>query len=363
MDFPGDPRLVGAIQQVAPGQPLREGMDRILQARMGALIVLGDGPEILSICSGGFLVDAEFSPQRLYELAKMDGAIILSRDGSRLARANVHLVPDPSITTAETGTRHRTAERVAKCVEVPVIAVSEELAVITVYRHTSKRQLKSVQSVVARANQALSTLERYKERLDQVLERLNSLEISSRTTFKDVITVLQRAEMVRRISGEINWYLLELGSDGRLLSLQLDELSLDIEDNYDSVISDFLGPCTDDDVVQITAYLSTLSTEELLDARFISEGIASLSTCIPLQARADEDRLSVVLPSKGKRLFSLVPGLPQSVQDAIVAVFPDIGSIARISVDDLVLMSGIEARWATIIKEHIDAHLDEAQPV
>src|SRR5690348_10798153 len=116
--------MIEALAAVAPGRPLRQGLDRILQANMGALIVVGDGPDVLAVCSGGFLLDAEFSPQRLSELAKMDGAIILAPDASRIARANVHLVPDPTVPTSETGTRHRTAERVARSVDVPVISVS-----------------------------------------------------------------------------------------------------------------------------------------------------------------------------------------------------------------------------------------------
>src|SRR3712207_579342 len=113
--------MIEALAAVAPGQGLREGLDRILQANMGALIVVGDGPEVLAICSGGFLLDAEFSPQRLSELAKMDGAIVLASDASRIARANVHLVPNPNVPTSETGTRHRTAERVARSIDVPEI--------------------------------------------------------------------------------------------------------------------------------------------------------------------------------------------------------------------------------------------------
>src|SRR5579864_3862918 len=160
--------MTEALAGVAPGRPLREGLDRILQANMGALIVVGDGPEVLAICSGGFLLDAEFSPQRLSELAKMDGAIILASDGSRIARANVHLVPNPDVPTSETGTRHRTAERVARSVDVPVISVSEDMGVIAVYRNEHKHPLEVTPRLLNRANQALQTLERYKSRLDVV---------------------------------------------------------------------------------------------------------------------------------------------------------------------------------------------------
>src|SRR5437660_9737258 len=152
--------MMEALSAVAPGTPLRDGLDRILQANMGALIVVGDGPEVLAICSGGFLLDAEFSPQRLSELAKMDGAIVLAPDASRIARANVHLVPSPNVATSETGTRHRTAERVARSIPVPVISVSEDLSVIAVYVNDMQHPLDPLPSLLNRANQSLRTLER-----------------------------------------------------------------------------------------------------------------------------------------------------------------------------------------------------------
>src|SRR5437764_2126859 len=166
--------MMESLAAVAPGMPLREGLDRILQAKMGGLIVVGDGPEVLAICSGGFLLDAEFTPQRLSELGKMDGAIILAPDASRIARANVHLVPNPNVPTSETGTRHRTAERVARSIDVPVISVSEDMSVIAVYRNDQKHPLDPIPRLVARANQALQTLERYKNRLDAVSSALSA---------------------------------------------------------------------------------------------------------------------------------------------------------------------------------------------
>ena len=179
--------LYGALRLVAPGTPLREGIDRILQAKMGALIVVGDGPEVLNICSGGFLLDAEFTPQRLSELAKMDGAIILAADGTRVARANVHLVPDPDIPTTETGTRHRTAERVARQIDVPVITVSEEMGVVSVHYRGHKRTLDAIPRVLARADQALQILGRYKARLDGVTGALSALEVEDLVTVRDVV--------------------------------------------------------------------------------------------------------------------------------------------------------------------------------
>src|SRR5271156_4385794 len=201
--------MIEALGSIAPGRPLREGLDRILQADMGALIVVGDGPDVLSICSGGFLLDSEFSPQRMAELAKMDGAIILAADSSRIARANVHLVPNPNVQTSETGTRHRTAERVARSIDVPVIAVSEDMSRITLYLGDSKHVLASVARLLGGANQALQTLERYRHRMDSVTNALSALEVEDLVTVRDVVTVLQRAEMVRRIADEVTGYVVE----------------------------------------------------------------------------------------------------------------------------------------------------------
>src|SRR4051794_21129935 len=206
---------------------------------MGGLIVIGDGPEVLNICSGGFLLDAAFSPQRLSELAKMDGATILASDASRIARANVHLVPNPKVTTSETGTRHRTAERVARSVDVPVISVSEDMSIIAVYRDDEKKPLDPIPALLNRANQALQTLERYKNRLDTVSAALSALEVEDLVTLRDVVTVLQRAEMVRRIAEEIEGYIVELGVDGRLVLLQLEELMGGVEDDRRQVLKDY----------------------------------------------------------------------------------------------------------------------------
>src|SRR5210317_127199 len=174
-----------ALARVAPGTPLRDGIDRVVRSKAGALLVLSDEPEVLSICTGGFLVDAPFSPQRLSELAKMDGAIIISSDGGRIARANVHLVPEPTVPTSETGTRHRTAERVARSIGVPVISASEEMGVINVYAGGQKHQLQDTSRLLDRSNQALQTLERYTERVNNSLGGLTASEVEDVVTLRD----------------------------------------------------------------------------------------------------------------------------------------------------------------------------------
>ena len=220
----GSQPLNDALALIAPGTPLREGIDRILQAKHGALIIVGDDPAVLSVCTGGFLLDAEFSPQRLSELAKMDGAIILAADASRIARANVHLIPKATIPTSETGTRHRTAERVARSIDVPVITVSEAMATIAVYRKDQKHTGQSSGWLIDRSSQALATLQRFRVRFDDASSTLSRLEMEDTVSVRDVVSVLQPGEMVRRIAEEIEGHLVEFGSDGRLIHLQTEEL-------------------------------------------------------------------------------------------------------------------------------------------
>ena len=231
--------LHAALATVAPGKPLRDGIERIVRAKMGGLLILSDSPEVLAICTGGFLLDADFSPQRLSELAKMDGAIILGSNASRIARANVHLVPDPTVPTSETGTRHRTAERVARSLQVPVVSISEEMSVINVYAGGLKHQLQDIGRLLDRANQALQTLERYKARLDDALASLTALEVEDVVTVRDVAAVVQRGEMVRRIAAEIETMIIELGVDARLLRLQLDEVFGELENELELVLADY----------------------------------------------------------------------------------------------------------------------------
>lgn len=232
--------LLDALALVAPGKPLRQGLDRVLQAKRGALVVVGDEPAVLAISTGGFAIDAEFSSQRLSELAKMDGAIILTRDASRITRANVHLTPRASIPTNETGTRHRTAERIARSLDVPVVTVSEAMATITVYRHAARHTLQQPGRLVDRSTQAIAAAERFKSRFDLALALLSTLEVEDTVSISDVVAVLQPGEMVVRFIDEIEGYLVELGEDGRLVRLQIEELGAGVEEALRLVALDYV---------------------------------------------------------------------------------------------------------------------------
>jgi diadenylate cyclase len=330
----------GALARVSPGTPLREGIERVVRSKAGALLVLSDDPEVLSICSGGFLVDAPFSPQRLSELAKMDGAIIVSNDGGRIARANVHLVPDPTVPTSETGTRHRTAERVARSLDVPVVSASEEMGVINVYAGGSKRQLQETGRLLDRANQALQTLERYKNRLDDAIGTLTTLEVEDVVTVRDVITVVQRGEMVTRIAEEIETMIIELGVDARLLRLQLDELYTEIDDELDLVVADYLPPHRN--VEDTLTEMSRLRDDDVLDARM------ALSTL----HLTDVDLTDEIAP-RGLRLLNRVNALSREQAARIAGQFGELTRLQRATVADLMAVDGADEATAGSVKERL----------
>jgi len=334
--------LLDSLAAVAPGKPLREGLDRILQSKMGALIVVGDGPDVLNICSGGFLLDAAFSPQRLSELAKMDGAIILAPDATRIARANVHLVPNPNVPTSETGTRHRTAERVARSIPVPVISVSEDMAIIACYVGGEKHSLESIPRLLDRANQALQTLERYKNRLDEVSSALSELEVEDIVSLRDVVVVLQRTEMVVRIADEIDEFIIELGADGRLLRLQLEEVLGGVGDERLLVVRDYFHEATDRSLGDAVADLAALDSDQLLDLK-------AVAAVLGLPHGAGD--LDFGLQPRGYRLLSRIPRIPDGVIDHLIDHFGTLSEIMRATISELDEVEGVGHTRAKSIKE------------
>lgn len=325
------PDLRATLASVAPGTPLREGLERILRGRTGALVVIGHDRVIDSISTGGFALDVPFSATGLRELAKMDGAIILDSSASRIVRAAVHLMPDPSIPTTESGTRHRTAERVARQTGIPVISVSASMHMIALYLGEVRHVLEEPTAVVSRANQALQTLERYRTRLDEVSDALSALEVEDLVTVRDVTAVAQRLEMVRRISDEIDTYVLELGSDGRLLSLQLNELVAGVDAERGLVVRDYLPNASDERVDEVLASLAELDSEQVLD----------LGTVAAALQIGDANSLDSSVSPHGYRLLARIPRLPGSVVDRLIAHFGTLQRLLGASLDDLQAVEGV----------------------
>lgn len=344
MDGRVDKAMMRTLASVAPGTPLREGLNRVLQSGRGGLIVLADSEDVLNICSGGFLLDAAFTPQRLSELAKMDGAIILASDGGRIARANVHLVPNPNVPTSETGTRHRTAERVARSLDVGVVSVSESRKEIQVYLGDQKRTLDSVSRLLERSNQALQTLERYRNRLERVSRNLYALEVEDLVTLRDVVEVLQRTEMVVRIAAEIERNLVELGTDGRLARLQLDELMAGVADDRRLLIRDYFTEDASFHLDQAMEALNELDDEALFDEEMLAK---------TLHLAASASDLDEGLEPRGYRLLNRVPRLPVSTSDAVVEGYGRLSSILRATPEALAEVTGLDERRAATLKENI----------
>ncbi|MHA7263030.1 DNA integrity scanning diadenylate cyclase DisA [Arthrobacter sp. TMN-37] len=335
--------LKATLARVAPGTQLRDGLERILRGRTGALIVLGFDRTVDSICSGGFDIGIDFSPTRLRELAKMDGAIVCDRDASNILRAAVQLVPDSAIPTQESGTRHRTAERVAIQTGVPVISVSQSMQIIALYVNGLRHVLEGSEPVLARANQALATLERYRARLDQVTNSLSALEIEAMVTVRDVAITLQRQEMVRRISEEISQYVLELGVDGRLLSLQVEELTTGLGPGSEMVLRDYMDPSSNGSTPEErVAILQGFSSTDLIDLGTIAS---------VLGFNPSTDSLDAVVQPKGYRLLSGIKAVPPAVATRLVDHFDGLQNMMAANIDDLMAVDGIGEQRARTVRE------------
>ena len=338
-----DELLRSTLAAVAPGQALRDGLERILRGRTGALIVLGHDDTVEAMSSGGFVLDVEFSATRLRELAKMDGAIIVDREISRILRAGVQLLPDPTIETSESGTRHRTAERVAKQTGFPVVSVSASMRIVALYVGGLRQVVEDSNTILSRANQALATLERYKSRLDEVSGTLSALEIEDLVTVRDVSAVVQRLEMVRRIAEEIAGYVIELGSDGRLLSLQLDELTGGIATDRELVIRDYLDSARPDrGELAVQDALGELDSAELLD-------LAHIARVLGLPGGGDT--LDSAAGPRGYRLLSKVPRLPAAIVDRLVGHFGGLQKLLAAGIDDLMAVDGVGEQRARAVRE------------
>lgn len=327
-------RMRATLAQVAPGTDLREGLERILRGRTGGLIVLGHNENVEAISGGGFRMDVEFTSTGLRELAKMDGAVILDRHASRIMRAAVQLTPDPRIPTQETGTRHRTAERVAVQTGYPVISVSKSMNTIALFYDDQRKVLEDSPAILGKANQALATLERYRQRLDEVGANLSALEVEDLATVRDVVLVTQRLEMVRRMSAEIDEYVVELGVDGRLLDLQLQEVVIGVNTDRVLLLRDYL-PDPEDYEPTIEA-LDQAADSVLLD-------LSALAALMGLAS--DPDGLDQPLSPRGYRLLGRVPRLPETVVERVIGHFGSLQKLLAASIDDLQSVDGVgEAR-------------------
>jgi diadenylate cyclase len=336
-----DKTLLSALKQVAPGTTLRAGIDDIIRAEHGALIVIGDPNELAFLFSGGMRLDLPLTSQLLYELAKMDGAIVITADGQKLVYANVQLMPDPAIPSSETGTRHRTAERVAKQTDALVISISQQRETVTVFVGDLRYQLGEISDTLARTNQALGTLETYRTRLDQGLTRLTALEFQSAVVLDDVLVVLQRAEMTTRMAEEIERNCAELGEESRLIRMQLDELMEDVPREKAAVVYDYERSGDPASASRALDGLGQLDYTHLLEFDELAE----------LLGYRDTNPLDLTVHPRGYRVLSRIPRLPDSVIRQVVRDFESLDAVVRASHRDLEAVDGVGSVRAREIRE------------
>ncbi len=339
-----DPDPAVTIARLVPGTDLRDGIDRILRARTGGLIVLGYDEQLERICDGGFDLDVEFSPTRLRELSKMDGAVILSTDGTRIRRANVHLVPDHSLPTAESGTRHKAAERTAAQTGFPVVSVSRSTGIVTVYLDGTRHPIQASETILARANQAMATLERYRSRLDETARQLSLVELNDCATLRDVLAVVHCLELVRRVAREIGSDVDELGVDGRQLALQLAELVGNTDMLRRLLVRDYLsGESTGD--AELDRALDGL--DGLLEVDLLE--LTNLAP--PLGFPATLEALDAAVGPRGYRVLAEIPRVPLRRAEPVIAAFGSLSGLVSASVAEIEGVGGIDPELARQIRE------------
>jgi diadenylate cyclase len=327
---------------VAPGTALREGIDNIVHARTGALIVMGDADDLSFLFSGGLKLDIDYTPAFLYQLAKMDGALVLNANATKIIWGNVQLTPDPTILTLETGTRHRTAERISKQTEALVIAVSQRREVVSLYVDGAKYILEDIPVVLAKANQALATLDKYRSRLDQVSTRLTALEFEGGATLHDVLTVLQRAELVTRMGVEIERYIVELGTEGRLIEMQLDETMVGVAGDKSALVHDYLAEDNDENFAVAFDQLVRLPHQDLLDFGRLAE---------LLGYDRKVNTLDYPVSPRGYRILGRIPRLPRLVVQRIVQEFGGLEEMLAATDGELETVDGVGEIRAKDIRE------------
>jgi diadenylate cyclase len=339
-----DPRLLRALDMVAPGNPLREGIDNIIHARTGGLIVVAEADEVSFLFSGGLKLDVDYTPGLLYQVAKMDGAIVMPPSAEKILWANVQLMPDPTILSMETGTRHRTAERVSKQTKALVVAISQRRDVVSLYVEGIKYVLQDIPTVLSKANQGMATLEKYRARLDQVSGRLTALEFAGGVALYDVLTVLQRAELVTRMATEVERYIIELGTEGRLIEMQLEDSVVGVMAERSAVVRDYSVSDSEPAIERVVSELGALEHTELLDFGRLAE---------LLGYDRKTNTLDFSVTPRGYRALGGVPRLPRLVAQKVVNHFGDLESLLAASDEDLEAVEGVGEARAKEIREGI----------
>lgn len=335
-----DQTVMEVLKFIAPGTPIREGIDNVLRANTGGLIVVGYNDKVESIVDGGFEINCPFTPSYLYELAKMDGAIILNELGNKILFANAHLAPDPGVPSSETGMRHRTAERVGKQTKALVIAISQRRNIITLYQGNFRYELNDIGVMLTKANQALQTLEKYKIVFEQSVVNLSVLEFEESVTYIDFLQVLRRFEMVLIIKKELLAYLSELGTEGRLVRLQMNEILTELEEAAELIIKDY-------------AFDREVKAKDLLLKlqMMVTNDPIEDAALLKVMGYHGYVHLDEYKCPRGYRILHKIPRLPLVIIENLINRFGELPKIIAASVEVLDEVEGIGEVRARKIKE------------
>ena len=337
--------LFAALKLLSPGTYLREGIDYILQSKTGGLIVLGDTPEILDLTEGGFRINCPYTPTRLYELSKMDGAIILSEDIKHIVHANVTLRTSSAISSDETGLRHRTADKFARETEHIVLAVSQSRNTLTLYLKNQCYIFRERPTLLSGANQTMFAQMQHLKALQNAVTILNWAELSGNATLVDVVAAIQLCERVRRAEQELDRYRIELGTQTESLQYVIPELATEIESGL-LIIKDYYHESLRDASEAFEAILG-LDAHSLADQSNISEALGY---------SRDVRNSFGVLESRGYRMLSQVPRIPFSIVENIVRKFKTLDRVNTAAVGELQAVDGVGKARASTIKNTL-AHM------
>lgn len=330
------------LERLAPGTPMRRALERIIQQGKGGLVVLGDGAAVAAASSGGFSLRASaFTPARLAELSKMDGGIVLDDGWTRIVNAAVHFIPDGSIQTDETGARHRTAERMASQTGKAVVAVSEGRKVATLFYLGQKLELASPTEVAAHVNQELQSLDRLRRRLDDAESRLTRLEVSGLATYRAALTVVQRAELVDRLGDMVAARASTLGDEGRIVTLQLNDLLSGVDETKKLVLQDYLKPLRAGAVTRAVDTLSALTGTDLEDVNKIGKELGFPDVDDPAEPR-------------GHRILSRAGRLPEGNRVDLVRHFGSLGRVLGADQNELTTVEGVGDTRANQLRSYFD---------
>ena len=333
------------LTQLLPGEPLRIGVDLIADKKSGALIVIGSSAKLEKISSGGVdLINCEYSPEMLSELAKMDGAIIVDELVTKILKANVHLNPSDTLNTSQTGTRHRTAERTAEETSLTVITVSEESSLVKVFTNSDTTELEEPSVILGRVNESLQSVDRMRRRFDDAVTELGELEIENSLSNQQVLEVIQRGELLTRLAKQVRSEALRLGGEAGLVLIQIDSLESGVTNTLNLVLKDHLPAKKYRNIAKAIDEISRQSYEELNDINYLGSVLGKL----PL------DDLST---SKGYRVLARLPNLPENLHDSIIQKFKTLPKLLSSSPEKLYEIEGIGQGRAQQLRNYFDTLL------